>query len=56
MAEMSGLVGASLGGAGTAPRLLIMGGDADEIVAGSKLDLELHSHMIFYGLMILSKT
>jgi len=37
------------------PRLLIMGGDAEAIVAGSKLDLELQSDMIFYGLMQLSK-
>ncbi|MFT6406742.1 MAG: type III pantothenate kinase [Arenicella sp.] len=56
VAEMSTLVGASGGGAGAAPKLLIMGGDAAEIVAGSKLDFELHSDMIFYGLMILSKT
>jgi len=38
-----------------APRLLIMGGDADRIVEGSVLDLEIQSHMIFYGLMLISK-
>lgn len=38
------------------PRLLIMGGDADVIVADTKLDVELQSNMIFYGLMLVSKT
>ncbi len=37
------------------PRLLIMGGDAEAIVASSELDLELQSDMIFYGLMQLSE-
>ena len=37
------------------PRLLIMGGDADKIQSGSRLDLELQSSLIFYGLMLLSK-
>jgi type III pantothenate kinase len=41
--------------ASNAPRLLIMGGDADRIVEGSSLDLEIQSHMIFYGLMLISK-
>ncbi|MBL4672361.1 MAG: type III pantothenate kinase [Arenicella sp.] len=40
---------------GKVPRLLIMGGDADRIVEGSALDLEIQSHMIFYGLMLISK-
>jgi type III pantothenate kinase len=37
------------------PRLLIMGGDAVRIVEGSALDLVIQSHMIFYGLMLISK-
>lgn len=36
------------------PRVLIMGGDADVIVANSKLKVELQLDMIFYGLMLLS--
>lgn len=41
---------------GDRPRLLIMGGDAEMIVANSVLKVELQSDMIFYGLMLLSKT
>jgi type III pantothenate kinase len=43
------------GFASKAPRLLIMGGDADRLVDGSSLDRELQSHLIFYGLMLISK-
>jgi len=39
----------------SSPRLLIMGGGAEAIVAGSKFKIELQSDMIFNGLMLLSK-
>jgi len=41
---------------GDSPRLLAMGGDAHAIVEASGLEFELQSDMIFYGLMLLSKT
>jgi type III pantothenate kinase len=59
VAELCSVIGAQQSNSGSmakVPRLLIMGGDAAKIVAGSDLDLELQSHMIFYGLMLLSKT
>lgn len=39
----------------SSPRLLVMGGGAEAIVAGSKFKIELQSDMIFNGLMLLSK-
>jgi type III pantothenate kinase len=58
VAEIVNLIQARQSQSGLAskrPRLLIMGGDADRIVEGSALDLEIQSHMIFYGLMLISK-
>jgi type III pantothenate kinase len=58
VAEIVGLVQAGQSQRGLsskAPRLLIMGGDADRIVKGSTLDLEIQSSMIFYGLILISK-
>ena len=40
---------------GRAPRLLITGGDAQTIVANSKLEVELQSDIMFHGLMLLSQ-
>ena len=34
------------------PRILLMGGDAQLIVADSELKVELQSNLIFYGLML----
>ncbi len=37
------------------PRIILTGGDAEAIAAGSKLEVELQSNIIFHGLMLLSK-